>query len=176
MAGPLIPIIVSVGGALIRTTAKQAPAILRRFKGARRVSDPTKSQINAAERLTKNYTNFSKRHQNILGKADSANPSLVQRITGTGKTKTQQQMQNVTRSQGEAKRSRTRNRIVGGAIGAAGAGGVGAAKLNKLKSDLKKAKTAENKAKLRAQIETVMRQLQKAESMPKIKPRVRPTQ
>ena len=54
-------------------------------------------------------------------------------------------------------------------------GGIGAAKLNKLKSDLKKAKTAENKAKLRAQIETVMRQLQKAESMPKIKPKARPT-
>jgi len=183
MAGPLIPIIISVGGALIRTTAKQAPALIRRFKGAKPIEKPTQSQIDAANRLTKNYTNFSKKSQKVLGKADTANPSFLQRITGRGRTPTQKDMKpNPSQTTGEAKRSKTVNRAIG-AIGATAAvGGTGIVayqnlknRLEKAKVNLKKAKTAEMKAKERANIEKLMRQLQKADSMPKTKPRKRPT-
>ena len=112
-----LPLIVSVGGVLIRTTAKQLPKLLRRFKNSKEVFDPTPSQVDAASRLTKNYTNFSKKSQKILKKADTANPSLLQRVTGRGRTPTQKDMKpNPSLTTGEAKRQKTINRIVGGGV------------------------------------------------------------
>ena len=87
-----LPLLVSVGGVLIRTTAKQLPKLLRRFKGAKPIKNPTQSQVDAANRLTKDYTNFSKKSQKTLGKADTANPSFLQKITGRGRTPTQKDM------------------------------------------------------------------------------------
>jgi len=82
-----------------------------------------------------------------------------------------------------AQRASRRAKRIGAAVGVAGAGGVGAVaykdiknKLAKAKVNLKKAKTAEMKAKERANIEKLMRQLQKADSMPRTKPKKRPTQ
>ena len=43
------PIIVAVGGVLIRTTAKALPKVLRRFKGAKQVKKPTESQVDKAQ-------------------------------------------------------------------------------------------------------------------------------
>ena len=183
----VLPIIVSVGGVLIRTTAKQLPKLLRRFKNSKEVKNPTESEIMQAGRLTKNYTNFSKKSQNILGKADTANPSFLQRITGRGRTPTQKDMKpDPALTTGEAKRAATINKTLG-AIGAtAVVGGTGVVAVQKLKDrlakakvDLKKAKTEEMKATERANIESLLRQLQKAEnkktsSMSKVKPEPRP--
>jgi len=184
MAIPLIPVIISVGGVLIRTTAKQAPALLRRFKNAKPVKKPTESQVDAANRLTKDYTNFSKKSQKTLGKADTANPSFLQRITGRGRTPTQKDMKpNPSSTTGEAKRAKTVNRVIGGTVGVAGGIGVGVAayknQLAKARANLKKAKTAEMKAKERANVEKLLRKLQQAESkkassMPRTKPKRRP--
>jgi hypothetical protein len=182
-----LPIIVSVGGVLIRTTAKQLPKLLRRFKNSKEVKNPTESEIMQAGRLTKNYTNFSKKSQKILGKADTANPSFLQRITGRGRTPTQKDMKpDPALTTGEAKRAATINKALG-AIGAtAVVGGTGVVAVQKLKDrlakakvDLKKAKTEEMKATERANIESLLRQLQKAEnkktsSMSKVKPEPRP--
>jgi hypothetical protein len=184
MVIPLIPVIISVGGVLIRTTAKQAPALLRRFKNAKPVKKPTESQVDAANRLTKDYTNFSKKSQKTLGKADTANPSFLQRITGRGRTPTQKDMKpNPSSTTGEAKRAKTVNRVIGGTVGVAGGIGVGVAayknQLAKARANLKKAKTAEMKAKERANVEKLLRKLQQAESkkassMPRTKPKRRP--
>ena len=184
MAIPLIPVIISVGGVLIRTTAKQAPALLRRFKNAKPVKKPTESQVDAANRLTKDYTNFSKKSQKTLGKADTANPSFLQRITGRGRTPAQKDMKpNPSSTTGEAKRAKTVNRVIGGTVGVAGGIGVGVAayknQLAKARANLKKAKTAEMKAKEQANVEKLLRKLQQAESkkassMPRTKPKRRP--
>ena len=42
------PIIVAVGTALIRTTAKQLPKVLRRFKNSKQVKSPTSSQVDSS--------------------------------------------------------------------------------------------------------------------------------
>jgi len=184
MGLPLVPVIISVGGVLIRTTAKKLPAMIRRFKGAKPIEKPTQSQIDAANRLTKDYTNFGKKSQKILGKADTANPSLLQKLTGRGRTPTQKDMKpNPSQTSGEAKRAKTVNRVIGGGFGLAGGIGVSVAayknQLAKAKANLKKAKTAEMKAKERANVESLLRKLQQAESkkassIPKTKPKVRP--
>ena len=184
MGLPLVPVIISVGGVLIRTTAKKLPAMIRRFKGAKPIEKPTQSQIDAANRLTKDYTNFGKKSQKILGKADTANPSLFQRLTGRGRTPTQKDMKpNPSQTTGEAKRAKTVNRVIGGTVGVAGGIGVGVAayknQLAKARANLKKAKTAEMKAKEQANVEKLLRKLQQAESkkassMPRTKPKRRP--
>ena len=186
MGLPLVPVIISVGGVLIRTTAKKLPAMIRRFKGAKPIEKPTQSQIDAANRLTKDYTNFGKKSQKILGKADTANPSFLQRITGRGRTPTQKDMKpNPSQTTGEAKRAKTVNRVIGSTVGLAGGIGVGVAayknQLAKARANLKKAKTAEMKAKEQANVEKLLRKLQQAESkkassMPRTKPKKRPTQ
>ena len=190
MGLPLVPVIISVGGVLIRTTAKKLPAMIRRFKGAKPIEKPTQSQIDAANRLTKDYTNFGKKSQKILGKADTANPSLFQRLTGRGRTPTQKDMKpNPSQTSGEAKRAKTVNRVIGGGFGLAGGIGVGVAaqkaaykkQIAKAKADVKKANTAEMKAKEQAKVERLLRKLQqadskKASSMPRTKPKKRPTQ
>ena len=188
MGLPLVPVIISVGGVLIRTTAKQAPALLRRFKNAKPVKKPTESQVDAANRLTKDYTNFSKKSQKTLGKADTANPSFLQRITGRGRTPAQKDMKpNPSSTTGEAKRAKTVNRVIGSTVGLAGGIGVGVGvgvaayknQLAKARANLKKAKTAEMKAKEQANVEKLLRKLQQAESkkassMPRTKPKRRP--
>jgi hypothetical protein len=112
------PIIVAVGAAIIRTTAKQLPKVLRRFKGAKEVKSPTPSQIDRAGTITKDLGNFSAKSRNVLKKADTARPSVVQSLTGTGRTSGQKAMQGVTT--GEARRTATK-----AVAGAAAAGTTG---------------------------------------------------
>ena len=112
------PIIVAVGAAVIRTTAKQLPKVLRRFKGAKEVKSPTPSQIDRAGTITKDLGNFSTKSRNVLKKADTARPSVVQSLTGTGRTSGQKVMKGVTT--GEARRTATK-----AVAGAAAAGTTG---------------------------------------------------
>ena len=130
---PIIPIIVAVGSALIRTSAKQLPKLLRRFKDAKEIKNPSSSQVDKAEALTKNYTNFSKAQQKVLAKSDTANPSFFKRLSGLGRTKTQKAMKpDPALTTGEAKRQATLNKLKGRAEAAAVIGG-GALIYNKLK-------------------------------------------
>ena len=127
------PIIVAVGAVLIRTTAKQLPKLLRRFKNSKQINNPSSTQINNAERLNKNYTNFSKSEQAVLGKADTANPSFFQKVFGTGRTTTQKKMiTNPTSATGEARRQATRNVLKGAGLGSAAVVG-GSQVVNKVK-------------------------------------------
>ena len=155
---PIIPIIVAVGGVLIRTTAKQLPKLLRRFKGAKEVKNPSGSQIDKAQTYTKNYTNFNKAQQKVLAKVDKANPPLLQRVFGTGRTKTQKAMKpDPALTTGEAKRQATLNKLKGGAGATAVVGG-GAAWYGS--SQKKKRREAERKLS-RAELE---RDIEKAVS------------
>ena len=171
-----IPIIISVGGVLIRTTAKQLPKLLRRFKNSKEVKNPTESEIMQAGRLTKNYTNFSKKSQKILGKADTANPSLLQRITGRGRTPEQKDMKpNPSLTTGEAKRQKTINRIVGG-----GVTGLTVAGIMKIKSKkkLEELKEQNLNSELSAAVNKALRIVAEKEAakakLGKVKPRPRP--
>jgi hypothetical protein len=186
-----LPLLVSVGGVLIRTTAKQLPKLLRRFKGAKPIENPSQSQIMQAGRLNKNYTNFSKKSQKILGKADTANPSFLQRITGRGRTPTQKDMKpDPASTTGEAKRAATINKALGaiGATAVVGGSGVLAytkskasdteavknsrERIKTLEADLKKSESEKKAAQTSAAIEREIRKIMTAES--KVKPRPRP--
>ena len=114
------PIIISVGGALIRATAKMAPKILRRFKGAKKVDSPSSSQIDRAGTITKDLGNFSSKSRATLKKADTARPNIVESLTGTGRTTGQKAMRGVTT--GEARRLITKGAAATAAAGAAGYG------------------------------------------------------
>ena len=171
-----IPILISVGGVLIRTTAKRLPKLLRRFKNSKEVKNPTESEIMQAGRLTKNYTNFSKKSQKILGKADTANPSFLQRITGRGRTPTQKDMKtDPALTTGEAKRQKTINRIVGG-----GVTGLTVAGIMKIKSKkkLEELKEQNLNSELSAAVNKALRIVAEKDAakakLGKVKPRPRP--
>ena len=186
-----IPILISVGGVLIRATAKQLPKLLRRFKNSKEVKNPTESEIMQAGKLDKNYTHFSKKSQKILRKADTAKPSFFQRITGTGRTPTQKDMKpDPALTTGEAKRAATLNKALG-AIGATvvvGGSGVLAytkskandtealkksrERLKQLEAEVKTAESEKKAAQTSAAIEREIRKIMAAES--KVKPRPRP--
>ena len=189
-----IPILISVGGVLIRTTAKQLPKLLRRFKNSKEVKNPTESEIMQAGKLDKNYTKFSKKSQKILKKADTKNPSFFERVTGRGRTAEQKEMKPVTLDTGEAKRAATFNKALG-AIGATvvvGGSGVLAytkskandtedlkksrERLKQLEADLKKSESEKKAAQTATAIEREIRKIMTAESkdVPKLKPRPRP--
>ena len=119
MPGPAIPVIIMIGGVLVRATAKNAPRILRRFKNAKEIKNPSKNQIEKAKSLS---SPKSKRDQKILDKADSAKPNIVQSITGKGRTLSQKKMQPVVKKQGEAKRARDKAKVLGVGLGAFGFG------------------------------------------------------
>jgi len=115
-----LPIIVAVGSALIRTTAKQLPKILRRFKNAKEVKSPSSSQVDRAGTITKDLGNFSPKSRATLKKADTARPGVVESLTGTGRTAGQKAMRGVTT--GEARRSTTKGVAATAAAGALGYG------------------------------------------------------
>jgi hypothetical protein len=122
MAAPIVPIIISVAGVLIRTTAKQAPKLLQRFKNSKKITNPTTNQINKAERITGKLDNFSKINKNKIIKNDTARPNLFQKLTGTGRTANQKTTANI--KTGESRRTATKSAAAGlgsGAVGGAGA-------------------------------------------------------
>lgn len=185
-----IPILIAVGGVLIRTTAKQLPKLLRRFKNSKEVKKPTESEIMQAGRLDKNYTNFSKKSQKILKKADTKNPSFFERVTGRGRTAEQKEMRPVTLDTGEAKRAATFNKALGGIGATAVVGGSGVLaytkskandtealkksreRLKQLEAEVKTAESEKKAAQTSAAIEREIRKIMTAES--KVKPRPRP--
>ena len=157
-----LPIIVAVGGALIRTTAKQLTKILRRFKGAKEVKNPSGSQIDKAQTLTKNYTNFNKGQQKVLAKSDTANPSLVKRVLGLGRTKTQKAMKpNPALTTGEAKRQATLNKLKGGAGATAVIGGGAAWYGSSQKKKKQEAERKLSRAELERDIERAVSQVER---------------
>jgi len=119
MVGPALPIIITIGGVLIRATAKNAPRILRRFKNAKEIKNPSKNQIEKAKPFS---SPKSKTDQKILDKADSAKPSMLQSITGKGRTPSQKNIQPVVKKQGEAKRARDKAKVLAGGLGLTGLG------------------------------------------------------
>ena len=171
-----VPIIVAVGSALIRTSAKQLPKLLRRFKNAKEVKNPSSSQVDRVEALTKNYTNFSKAQQKVLSKADTANPSLFKRVLGIGRTKTQKAMKpNPALTTGEAKRQKTINRIVGGGVtGLTVAGIMGIRSKKKLEELKEQNLNSELSAAVNKALRIVAEKDAAKAKLGKVKPRPRP--
>ena len=131
-----LPIIVAVGSALIRTTAKQLPKMLRRFKNAKEVKSPSSSQVDRAGTITKDLGNFSSKSRATLKNADTARPNIIESVTGTGRTAGQKAMQGVTT--GEARRLITKGAAAAAAAAAAaGATGYGLGSKKNKKADAK---------------------------------------
>ena len=148
MSGPAIPIIITIGGVLIKAGVKTAPKIIRRFKNAKEIKNPSKNQIEKAKSLS---SSKPKADQKILDKADSAKPSMFQSITGTGRTTSQKQMRPAIKGQGEAKRTRDKIKAVGGSLTLAGAS-VGAATNPKVQKIFKPKTTTVKKGDTLSQI------------------------
>tara|TARA_R110002020_G_scaffold56387_5_gene156002 strand:- start:640 stop:1332 length:693 start_codon:yes stop_codon:yes gene_type:complete len=124
---PIVPIIVIVGSILIRTTAKQLPKVLRRFKGAKEVTNPSSRQIDKAERLTHNYTNFNKSDAAKLKKVDTKHPSYSEIFLGKGRTPGQKKMEKPASTSGEATRRTVLDKFKGATGATAVVGGLGGA-------------------------------------------------
>ena len=122
MVSPIVPIIISIAGVLVRTTAKQAPKLLQRFKNSRRITKPTANQISGAERITGRLDNFSKANRNKLIKNDTARPSLFEKLTGTARTANQKTTAKI--KTGESRRTVAKTAAAG--LGTGAVGGVGA--------------------------------------------------
>lgn len=159
-----LPIIVAVGSALIRTTAKQLPKILRRFKNAKEVKSPSSSQIDRAGTITKDLGNFSSRSRSTLKKADTARPSVVESLTGTGRTAGQKTMRSVTT--GEARRLITKGAT---ATAVAGAAGYGLGSKKDKKADAKTSKKADTDKKNDSRKDK--KKLPMPKTLPKSKPK-----
>ena len=120
------PFIIQVGKVLIQTTAKQLPKFLTRFKGAKQIKNPTSAQVDKARKITENLENFSKADKSILKKADTARPTIIQSLTGTGRTGAQETIKKGLRGTGESRRSFKKGVGVGaGAAGVIATVGVG---------------------------------------------------
>ena len=118
------PFIIQVGKVLIQTTAKQLPKFLTRFKGAKQIKNPTSAQVDKARKITGNLENFSKADKRILKKADTARPTIIQSLTGTGRTGAQETIKKGLRGTGESRRSFAKGAgAATGVIATVGAGG-----------------------------------------------------
>ena len=122
MAAPIIPIVLSVAGVLVKTTAKQAPKLLQRFKNARQINKPTANQLSKAEKITGKLDNFSKLNKTKIIKNDTARPTLLQKLTGRGRTANQKTTANI--NTGESRRTVAKSAAAG--LGSGTVGGVGA--------------------------------------------------
>ena len=101
-----LPIIISIAGVLVRTTASQLPKLLRRFKNARQLKKPTQKQINESKRLDGSYSNFGKGDKSTLIKKDTKHPSFMEKLTGRGITKGQSKIGNVGQQTGMSARNK----------------------------------------------------------------------
>tara|TARA_X000001382_G_scaffold92842_1_gene67485 strand:- start:345 stop:932 length:588 start_codon:yes stop_codon:yes gene_type:complete len=145
-----LPIIISIAGVLVRTTASHLPKLLGRFKNARQLKKPTQKQIDEAKRLDSDYSNFGKGDKKILLKKDSKHPSFFEKLTGRGITSGQGKIGNVGQQTGMAAREKFklagRTVTLGSVIGLGG--------YVKLKENEKKRIEA---AKTRQEYETLVR-------------------
>jgi hypothetical protein len=113
-----------VGKVIIQTTAKQLPKLLTRFRGAKQIKNPTGAQMDNAGKITGNLSNFTKAERKILKSADTARPTIMQSLTGTGRTGAQETAKKGLKGTGESRRSFTKGVTSGSAITATvGAGG-----------------------------------------------------
>ena len=168
MAGPIPYLIAVAGGAIIKATARTLPRFLARFKNSKQIKNPSKAQVDDAKRLTENYTNFSKSQQKLLKKNDTANPTVTQSLTGTGRNPNQIASNKLggVRKTGEGKRINVKGIakgvVIGGITVGAGAAAAyaGLTAANKKKAEAM-AKKAASKAALNTQIEMLLRQQEK---------------
>jgi len=155
-----------VGKVIVQTTAKQLPKLLTRFKGAKQIKNPTPAQMDNAGKITGNLSNFTKAERKILKTADTARPTIVQSLTGTGRTGAQEIAKKGLKGTGEVRRGFTKGVGLGSAVTATvGAGGKFIYDLTTGKSDSKTPRGADPKG--------LMKPKKKVEQ-PKKKPNIPP--
>ena len=103
---PVLPVIISVAGVLIRTTKSQLPKLLGRFKNAKQVKNPSPKQLDEAKRLDGSYSNFGKGDKSTLIKKDTKHPSFMEKLTQKGITKRQSKIGNVGQQTGMSARNK----------------------------------------------------------------------
>jgi len=159
-----------VGKVIIQTTAKQLPKLLTRFKGAKQIKNPTSAQMDNAGKITGNLSNFTKAERRVLKTADSARPTIVQSLTGTGRTGAQETAKKGLKGTGESRRSLIKGLGIGIPTGSALTATVGVG--GKIIYDLRKGKT-DNKKPQGADPKGLMKPKKKVEQ-PKKKPNIPP--
>jgi len=159
-----------VGKVIIQTTAKQLPKLLTRFKGAKQIKNPTSAQMDNAGKITGNLSNFTKAERRVLKTADTARPSIVQSLTGTGRTGAQETAKKGLKGTGESRRSLIKGLGIGIPTGSALTATVGVG--GKIIYDLRKGKT-DNKKPQGADPKGLMKPKKKVEQ-PKKKPNIPP--
>jgi len=159
-----------VGKVIIQTTAKQLPKLLTRFKGAKQIKNPTPAQMDNAGKITGNLSNFTKAERRVLKTADSARPTIVQSLTGTGRTGAQETAKKGLKGTGESRRSLIKGLGIGIPTGSALTATVGVG--GKIIYDLRKGKT-DNKKPQGADPKGLMKPKKKVEQ-PKKKPNIPP--
>ena len=103
---PVLPIIISIAGVLVRTTKSQLPKLLGRFKNAKQIKNPSPKQLDEAKRLDGSYSNFGKGDKSTLIKKDNKHPSFTEKLTNKGITKGQAKIGNVGQQTGQAARNK----------------------------------------------------------------------
>ena len=159
-----------VGKVIVQTTAKQLPKLLTRFRGAKQIKNPTGAQMDNAGKITGNLSNFTKAERKILKSADTARPTVVQSLTGTGRTGAQELSKKGLKGTGESRRSMIKGLGIGIPTGSALTATVGAG--GKLVYDLTTGKTGSKKPQ-GADPKGLMKPKKKVEQ-PKKKPNVPP--
>jgi len=163
-----------VGKVIVQTTAKQLPKLLTRFKGAKQIKNPTSAQMDNAGKITGNLSNFTKAERKILKTADTARPSIVQSLTGTGRTGAQETAKKGLKGTGEVRRGFTKGVGLGSAVTATvGAGGKFIYDLTTGKSGSKTPSSADPKGLMKPKKNTVDPFKKKVEQ-PKKKPNIPP--
>jgi hypothetical protein len=159
-----------VGKVIVQTTAKQLPKLLTRFRGAKQIKNPTGAQMDNAGKITGNLSNFTKAEIKTLKTADTARPTVVQSLTGTGRTGAQETAKKGLKGTGESRRSMIKGLGIGIPTGSALTATVGAG--GKIIYDLRKGKT-DNKKPQGADPKGLMKPKKKVEQ-PKKKPNIPP--
>ena len=168
-----------VGKVIIQTTAKQLPKLLTRFKGAKQIKNPTSAQMDKAGKITGNLSNFTKAERRVLKTADSARPTVVQSLTGTGRTGAQETAKKGLKGTGESRRSLIKGLGIGIPTGSAltatvGVGGKIIYDLRKGKTDNKKPQGADPKGLMKPKTKKKVEQPKKKPNIPPKAPPPRP--
>lgn len=160
-----------VGKVIIQTTAKKLPKLLTRFRGAKQIKNPTGAQMDNAGKITGDLSNFTKLERKTLKAADTARPTIIQSLTGTGRTGAQETAKKGLKGTGESRRSFTKGVGVGIPTGSAITATVGAG--GKIIYDLRKGETG-SKTPKGADPKGLMKPKAKKVEQPKKKPNVPP--
>ena len=168
-----------VGKVIVQTTAKQLPKLLTRFRGAKQIKNPTGAQMDNAGKITGNLSNFTKAERKILKSADTARPTIMQSLTGTGRTGAQETAKKGLKGTGEVRRGFTKGAATGSAITATvGAGGKLVYDLTTGKTGGKKPQGADPKGLMKPKKKTVepfKKKVEQPKKRPNIPPKAPPT-